>query len=318
MNYKEYSMEFKDYYKILGIEKSATESEIKSAFRKLATKYHPDKNRTDPKAEEKFKDINEAYQVLSDPEKRQKYDTLGANWNAHRGTGGTGDNFNWEQWFNSGNTRSRRPRSSNPFGDMFGGAGGGVSDFFERIFGGGFSQSQPKQKVHRKASSIETNVELSLEEAFSGVSRTLSINDRKIEIKFKRGIADGHVLRLSGMGPADSEGTNADLIIKVSIRKEDLIERKGDDLYVDVFVDFFSFILGGSAKIKTFGGTVKFNISAGTQNGKLLKIPKMGMPRYDNSNETGDLYLMLNVKLPENLKDEEKLLVKKWRDMIQQ
>jgi curved DNA-binding protein len=120
------------------------------------------------------------------------------------------------------------------------------------------------------------------------------------------------------MGPADSEGTNADLIIKVSIRKEDLIERKGDDLYVDVFVDFFSFILGGSAKIKTFGGTVKFNISAGTQNGKLLKIPKMGMPRYDNSNETGDLYLMLNVKLPENLKDEEKLLVKKWRDMIQQ
>jgi curved DNA-binding protein len=268
-------MDFKDYYKILGVSKTATADEIKSAFRKLATKYHPDKNKTDPKAEEKFKDINEAYQVLSDPDKRNKYDTLGSNWNAHRGSGGTGEDFNWEDYFNQGRGGQRRRTTQNPFGDMFGG-GGGLSDFFEKIFGGGgFSQGKQTRNSSAKGQDMETTVELSLEEAFTGTSRKLLLNNNKIEVKFKKGIREGQTLRLSGMGaPSPNGGANGDLIIKVSIKQTEKIERKGDDLYVKVSIDFFTFLLGGTAKIKTFGGTIKVNIPKGSQNGKILKISK--------------------------------------------
>lgn len=308
-------MEFKDYYKILGISKTASAEEIKSAFRKLATKYHPDKNRTDPKAEEKFKDINEAYQVLSDPEKRSKYDTLGSNWNAHRGSGGTGDNFNWEQWFNSGGGRQKRKTQSNPFGDIFGG-GGGLSDFFERIFGGGFTQTQNNSNKSFKGNDYETEVELSLEESFKGTLRKLNINEKKVEVKFKRGIRSGQTLRLSGLGEEVSNGgSNGDLIIHVKINSDKHIDRKGDDLYVDVFLDFFTILLGGSAKIKTFGGTIKFNIPEGSQLGKILKIPKMGMPNYENPELKGDLYLILNTILPEKLSDQEIEIVSKWKEI---
>jgi curved DNA-binding protein len=310
-------MEFKDYYKILGVTKTATPEEIKSAYRKLANKYHPDKNKTDPKAEDKFKDINEAYQVLSDPEKKGKYDTLGSNWNAHRGSGGSDETFNWDQWFNTGGgSRQRRRTSSNPAGDFFGG-GGGVSDFFEKIFGGaGFSQGRTQKRTHSKGNDFETSVELTLEESFFGTSRILSINDKKIEIKFKKGIRDGQTLQLSGMGaPSPDGGSNGDLIIKVSILKNDSIVRKEDDLYVDVWIDFFTMILGGSAKIKTYSGTIKFNIQQGTQNGKLLKIPKMGMPKYEHPNETGDLYLKLFSKLPEKLSNAEIDIIKKWKEL---
>lgn len=306
-------MEFKDYYKILGVSKNATPAEIKTAFRKLANKYHPDKNKTDTNAEEKFKDLNEAYQVLSDPEKRNKYDTLGSNWNAHRGSGGTGDNFNWEQWFSQNRGSQSRRKSQNPFGDMFGG-GGGLSDFFEKIFGGGgFSQNQTSRSSSR-GNDLETSVDLNLEEAFRGTSRKLTLNNRKIEVKFKRGIRDGQVLRLSGMGaPGENGGSNGDLIVKVNLSSPENMERRGDDLFVQVPIDFFTFILGGSAKLKTYGGTIKFNIPKGSQNGKLLKIPNMGMPKYDSNELFGDLYLELMVKLPEKLTEEEYSLVNQWK-----
>lgn len=307
-------MEFKDYYKILGVSKTATAEEIKAAFRKLATKYHPDKNKTDPKAEEKFKNINEAYQVLSDAEKRSKYDNLGMNWNAHRGSGGTGDNFNWEQWFGSNPSQQRRRNPSNSFGDIFG-KGGGLSDFFEKIFGGGFSNTQD-YPTQSRGNDYETCVELTLEEAFRGTLRKLSINNQTLEVKFKKGIKDGQTLKLSGKGlQGSNNGLNGDLLIKVIIKPTNSIERKGDDLFADVFVDLFTMILGGSATIKTFEGKIKINIPAESQNGKLLKLSGMGMPKYESQKERGDLYLKLFAKLPEKLTKEEIELFEKLKDI---
>ncbi|OGU56278.1 MAG: hypothetical protein A2X64_08915 [Ignavibacteria bacterium GWF2_33_9] len=305
-------MEFKDYYKILGVSKTASAAEIKTAFRNLTKKYHPDVNNTDPKAEEKFKDVNEAYQVLSDPEKRQKYDTLGVNWNTHRGSGGTQDNFNWEQWFSQSRGTRERRSTGNPLGDMF---GGGLSDFFEKIFGGGSGFSKEKTYTGQtKPKVMETSIELTLEEAFKGTSRKLSINNRTINVKFKRGIADGQTLRISNIGATESNSSmNGDLIIKVQVKDSERIRRKGNDLYVKVDLDLFNFLLGGNATINTFAGKIKFNIPAGSQNGKILKIPKMGMPIYDTNDEMGDLYLELIVKLPQNLSEEEKELLNNWK-----
>lgn len=303
-------MEFKDYYSILGVSKNATLEEIKSAYRKLANQYHPDKNKGDKNAEEKFKEINEAYQVLSDPEKRQKYDLLGNNWNRHRSSGGTSDTFNWEEWFEQpkGYKRTSGQDSFKTFRDFFS-QGGGLSDFFEKIFGGGFSgfsQSQGFTHSPERGEDIHTTVEITLEEAFKGTSRLLSVGDKKVDVKIRPGIADNQVLKLSGLGtPGRYGGANGDIFVTVKIKPHNKLERKGDDLFVDVWLDLYTMILGGNAKIKTFGGTVKVNIPPQSQNGKVLKLTNQGMPLYNDNSKRGDLYIKLYAKLPENLSQKE-------------
>lgn len=326
-------MEYKDYYKILGIEKNASQDQIKSAYRKLAMKYHPDKAKGDKSAEEKFKEINEANEVLSDPEKRKKYDQLGENWKYYQQAGGNADDFDWSQ-FSAGGGGGY----GNPFGgqgrttyhysgdpnDMFGN-GGGFSDFFESIFGGrggagagGFSGGNYSRYGSRdfRGQDMEASLDITLEDAYKGAEKIFTINGETIKLKIKPGIKNGHVLKIPNKGGKGAgSGKAGDLLIKINILKNPIFERRGNDLYADLNVDLYKAILGGKQEFKSLKGTVKVDIPAGSQNGKLLKLPGLGMPVYENPTTFGDLYLKLNIKLPENLTEEELKLFRQLQSM---
>lgn len=311
-------MDFKDYYKTLGLEKTATEKEIKDAFKKLAKKYHPDLNKNDKSMEEKFKEVNEAYEVLSDPDKRAKYDNLGSSYSRFRQTGGNPNDFAWNDWFAGQQNQGKRGYQT--VGDFFD-SGGGLSDFFERIFGsaksasGGFSQQQGFKRTPKAGEDINTELEITLEEAFKGASKLISVGKKKLELKIKPGTYDGLQVRISGQGNKGRYGgDNGDLMIKISIIPHPSIERKADDLYIKSDIDLYTMILGGPAEISTLGGTLRVNISPESQQGKLIKLKGQGMPRY-NSNDRGDLYISLNVVLPSNLSSDEKELFKKLKDL---
>lgn len=313
-------MEFKDYYKILGVEKTATKEEIKKAYRKLAQKYHPDMNQNNKESEERFKEISEAYEVLKDSDRRAKYDNLGSSYNRHRQSGGMNNDFDWSSWF-SGQQQSQNRGYSN-VGDMFGNdSGGSVSDFFERIFGGGFAggqrtrtQSRPRQRV-QKGSDYKTKVNLTLEEAYNGTSKKLIINDEKISINFKPGIKEGQELKLSGKGmPGKYGGPSGDLFIEVNITIPKGMERKANDLTIEKYVDFTKMILGGQETLELFGNKVNFNLNEGTQTGKLLKFTGLGFKDY-KTNERGNLYVKLLPKLPEKLSEKQRKLFEKFNSM---
>ncbi len=302
-------MNFKDYYKILGVEKNASADDIKKAYRKLAQKYHPDKNKGNSEAENRFKEISEAYEVLKDPEKRKKYDTLGSSYNRYRNTGGNPGDFDWSQW-----TTGRGGSQSHGTGDFFG--EGGMSDFFDRIFGG-FGARAARSGAYRpgnfrqrqqKGQDYQTEVTLTLEEAYSGVSRLLKVNEDSLDIKFRPGIRDGQTLKISGKGmPGSDGGPVGDLIIKVKVQKNSNYERKGNDLYTKLNLDLYTAVLGGKAKLNTFTGNIELNIAPETQQGKLLRLSGKGMPDY-NGSTPGDLYVKLNIETPRKLKESEKEL----------
>lgn len=307
-------MDFKDYYKILGVSKTATEAEIKSAYRKLARKYHPDSNKGDKEKEQKFKEVSEAYEVLKDTEKRSKYDNLGSSWRNYSNSGGKAQDFNWNNWYSGGQG------SSGGFGDMFGGQGGGLSDFFQKIFGGGgssgFSGFTGSQGFGRsqKGQDYKSEVSLTLEEAYSGTSRLIKVSDESININFKKGISNGQILKLSGKGmPSQNGGPNGNLLIEVKIADHKTFKRKGNDLYMDVFVDIFTAVLGGKVKVNTLKGPIDLNIPAGTDSGKLLKLSGLGMPSYSNSGHFGNLYVKIMIKSFKNLSVEEKKLFEKLK-----
>lgn len=306
-------MDFKDYYKILGVEKNATTDDIKKAFKKLAKVHHPDANKGDNN-DTKFKEINEAYEVLKDPEKRAKYDRLGSSWNSHRSTGGSADDFNWNEWANR--QRTTRKRSGQTVGDMFDNSGG-ISDFFEKIFGGGFSGAGAKTRPAAvKGEDIATDLEISLEEAYSGTTKLMSLNNEKIEVKIKPGISNNQLLKLSNKGmPGKNGGKNGDLLITIKIPDHHLYQRVENDLHLDTFVDIYTMILGGESKITTLGGTLKINIAPDTQTAKVLKLKGQGMPIYSNPDQRGDLYLKLIARLPQNLSEKEKELFKQLKDL---
>ncbi len=306
-------MNYKDYYKVLGVEKNATIAEIKTAFKKLAKKYHPDANKNND-ADAKFKEINEAYEVLKDTEKRAKYDNLGSSWNKHTSQGGNPDDFNWNDWASKQQSRGRRAGQS--AGDYFDNSGG-ISDFFEKIFGGGFSSGGARPRANAiKGEDITTDLELSLEEAYNGVTKQLLLNKEKLEMKIKPGIANEQVLKLTGKGTAGKNGgKNGDLIITIKITEHNLYDRKGNDLYLDAYIDIYTLMLGGESKISTFGGTLKINISPESQSGKVLKLKGQGMPIYGKENERGDLYIKLIAKLPINLTDIEKELIAQLKEI---
>jgi curved DNA-binding protein len=302
-------MDFKDYYSILGVKKTATAEEIKKAYKKLAQEHHPDKNPGNKAAEEKFKDINEAYQVLSNPEQRAKYDNLGSSYSRFQQSGGRPHDFNWQDWFSSG-------RQSSGSSDMF--DSGGVSDFFQNIFGGkfgkGFSQSSGFQYPPSRGEDYQAEVSITLEEAYNGTSKLLSVDGEKIEVKLKAGISDGQVLKISGKGsPGKRGGNRGDLLIKVLIQVHPKIIRNEDDLEFEVTIDLYKALLGGSSQIASFGGKLKLNIPPGSQPGTIFRLKGQGMPKYSNPALKGDLYVKLQVKLPDNLTKEEIELVKKLK-----
>jgi len=288
-------MEVKDYYRILGVDKSATQDQIKSAYRKLAMKYHPDKTKGDPKSEEKFKEVNEAYEVLKDPEKKKKYDRFGENWKYYEQSGQQGD-FDWSQF--TGGSGSNYSYSTGDFDSS------GFSDFFENLFGGrrrsGFSGQG--RTFAFKGQDIEAVLAISLEDAYLGTPKTFLFEGQSIKLNIKPGIKDGQVLKLSGKGRAGiNGGANGDLFVTIRVEPDSRFERRGDNLYTDLNIDMFTAILGGKVSLKIFKKTVSLNIKPDTQSGKSLKIPGQGMPLYGNPGKYGDLYVKVQIKIPENL-----------------
>ena len=295
-------MEYKDYYKILNVSKGASQDEVKKAFRKLAIKHHPDKNPGDKKAEEKFKEINEANEVLGDAEKRKKYDELGNNWKYYEQQ--QGDQFKRQ--------RQQTGRQQHDFGQGFGGE---FSDFFESFFGGsfsGFNEGRPQTRT-RQGANLNAEMELTLHDVFYGTTKQVLIDGNKVNLKVKPGIRDGQILRMKGKGsPGSGGGENGDLLITVRLAKDPLFERKSEDLYFEQTLDVITAIIGGKISIKGFDKTVSMNIPEGTDGNKVFRLKGMGMPVFENPTVRGDAYVKIILQVPKNLNAEEKKLLKEF------
>lgn len=308
-------MEFKDYYAVLGVSKTATQDEISKAFRKLAKKYHPDKNPGDKAAEDKFKEISEANEVLSDPEKRKKYDQLGANWNAYQNAGGN-DAGEWFRSYSGGGQAGGQGYKGD-FDNIFGNFGG-FSDFFQAFMGGAFGTGQKGGRTSsRKGADYEGVLSISLEEAFHGTERQFSIDGRNIKIKVEAGMEDGKKLRLKNQGaPAPGSGEKGDLYLTVKYEKHPVFEIKEPDLYYNLDVDIYTAILGGKRQLRTIDGKkININIPAESDSGTLLRVPGMGMKQGRKTEARGDLYVRLRVVMPKNLTEAEKKLFRELAGM---
>jgi len=303
-------MDYKDYYKILGVDKKATQSEIKKKFRKLAIQYHPDKNPDNANAENKFKEVNEAYEVLGDPEKRKKYDELGSNWK------------HYDQYKNA--QRGRRAGNyqySGEYSDFFGGSGGGgFSDFFNSFFGGGgFASGRGTagagspfgQRSHAaKKTTARGKLDLSFDECVHGVSKTVQVNGKKIRLNIAPGARDGQKLKVTGKGP-----DGGDLIVELKVGKNPNYQIDGLNLRGNVEVDMYTAALGGKANVKTPHGTFSLNVEAGTAGGKKLRLKGKGMPDYGKKGIYGDFIAEIKISVPTNLSSREKELLQKLRKL---
>jgi curved DNA-binding protein len=298
-------MEYKDYYQVLGVGRQASKDEIKKAYRKLALQFHPDRNPNNKEAENKFKEVNEAYQVLSDPEKRSHYDRLGADYQRWQQTGGRGG-FDWGQ-YSTGHPGGVRVEYSGDIDDLFGQMGG-FSDFFQQIFGGmsGFEsrgrRGQPQQPAY------EQPVTVSLEEAFHGAKRLMQLDGRRLEVKIPAGARTGSKIRMAGAGPAVRGGKPSDIYLVIDVADDPRFIREGDDLTTEVEVDLYTAVLGGETRVPTLDGQVVLKIPAGTQPGQSIRLKGRGMPVLRSNKERGDLYARIKVRLPKNLTDREKEL----------
>lgn len=285
-------MDYIDYYKVLEIKKDASADEIKKAYRKLARKYHPDLNPNNDEANKKFQQINEANEVLSDVEKRKKYDQYGQNWQ-------NADQFNSQ----------RQQRSQ---GGGFGGGFGGndFSDFFSSMFGGGGSRSSSRSPF--KGQDFTTELNLNLLDAYTTHKQTLNVNGKQVRINIPAGVENGQKIKLPGYGaPGPNNGPAGDLFITFNIAEHHKFKRKGNDIYLQETVDLYTAILGGEKIVETLNGKVKLNIPAGTQPDTTLRLKGKGFPVYKKESHFGDLYIKWQIKLPTNLNAQEKELFEK-------
>ena len=288
-------MEFVDYYKILGLEKSASPKEIKAAYRKLARKYHPDLNQTDKDAKKNFQEINEANEVLSDPEKRKKYDQYGKDWKH-------AEEFEKQKKY--------QEQSSNFRGSGYSGepSGGDFSDFFESMFGGAGGGGRGRQVKYR-GEDFNAELHLELTDALKTQKQTLTVNGAKIRITIPAGIENGQTIKIAGHGgPGINGGPNGDLYIAFSISNHQNIKRLGNDLYTIVNLDLYTAVLGGEITMDTLSGKVKLKVAPETQNGTKVKLKGKGFPVYKKESEFGDLYVTYVVKIPTNLTEKQKAL----------
>lgn len=300
-------MEYKDYYNILGVSKSASQDEIKKAYRKLAVKYHPDKNPNNKNAENKFKEISEAYEVLKDPEKRKKYDQLGMNWKQYQDAGA---GFDWSQF--GGQPGGGQYHFEGDLNDIFGGRG--FSDFFNAFFGSSFGAgARSQQTAGFKGQDYRANMEITLEEAYHGVSRIINVNNEKLRISIKPGAYEGQELRIKGKGGAG--GTRGDLYFQVHILPNAKFKRTNDNLQTTIDIDVYTAILGGQAQVDTMTGKLNVKIPNGTQPNSTLRLRGKGMPVYNKPGNYGDLLIKINVVIPKNISSEEADLVKKLQSL---
>ena len=329
-------MDFKDYYSTLGVSKTSSEKEIKQAYRKLARKHHPDVNPGDKSAETRFKEINEAYEVLGDPAKRKKYDELGANWRAYEQAGAQGGGFDpsqfggagggggWNVHFGGGAPGGQsgyRTMTQDEMNEMFGGENP-FSDFFQTFFGGGAGGPEPRGRGGRggraRASQaragrdMEQEIELPLEDVYQGTTRRFSIQHdgqtRTVDVRIPAGVGDGSRVRVSGEGEQGSGGAQAgDLYLRIHTTPHAQFERKGRDLYTRVAIPLTTAVLGGEADVRTLGGkSLRLKIPPTTQNAQVFRLKGHGMPAAGKSDEHGDLYATVEVQLPRELTPEQR------------
>jgi DnaJ-class molecular chaperone len=304
-------MEYRDYYKVLGVAKTATEKEIKAAYRKLARKYHPDVNPGNKDAEARFKELNEANEVLSDKEKRKRYDQLGANWASYQ-DGGGGSGF-------SGFPGGFRVRTQGVDVEDL----GGFSDFFKTFFGGGggsgfedlFARSRG-----RSAAPVDTEVqvELTLDEVLNGAKRQLSIsNGRRVDVRIPGGVREGSRVRVAGEGGGADGGPRGDLYLRVHVLDHPTFERRGDDLHASLRVPLTLLVLGGEVDVPTLEGNVGIKVPAGTPGDRQFRLRGKGLPRLEAKGERGDLHVILQPAIPKTLKTRERELFEELKKLGQ-
>ncbi len=303
-------MEYQDYYKTLGVSRSASNKDIKKAYRQLARKYHPDLRPDDKSAEQTLKTINEAYDVLGNPEKRSKYDRLGASWYHHQSRGGRPGGFDWSNWASQGQPR----QGSFNYGDLFGQGvpQGGFSDFFNTIFGATGSQANVPGMDMNTSKDMVSEATITLAEAYTGAVRRLSKGNRSIDVKIPPGAKTGTRVRISGQGPSRQDGYKGDLYLRVRVRPDKRFERKNDDLYLRLPVDLFVAVLGGEVVVPTLDGNLSLSVPAGSQGGQTIRLKGKGMPNLRNSSKFGDLYVRLQLQIPTQLSDKERSL---WEEL---
>lgn len=290
-------MEYRDYYKTLGVERTADEKTIRKAYRDLARKYHPDVNPNNKEAEDKFREINEAYEVLSDATKRAKYDQLGANYQQFRSGGAPGGGFDWSTWAANANAGSP------------GGFDGDFSDFFSTVFGGGGMRTRTTTRMASRGRDMEQSIEVTLEEAYTGTTRVLKRGDKQTKIRIPAGAREGTKIRVSGEGEAGyGNGPSGDLFLIVTIKPHPLFRIRDNsvDVETDLKVDLYKAVLGGEVSVPTPNGEVKLRIPEGTQSGKMLRVAKRGMPYLNQPEQFGDLYARVLIQVPTQLNAEER------------
>lgn len=293
-----------DYYNVLGVSRGASADEIKKAFRKQAKKYHPDANPNDPKAEERFKEVNEAYEVLSDPEKRAQYDRFGA-----AGVG-AGPGFSGFSGFGGFGGRRQSQRGANINMED-------LSDIFEGIFGGS-GQGFGRQQVRQRGQDIEQPITITLREAYEGTTRIISKEGRRIDVNIPAGATNGTKVRLAGEGgPGSFNGEPGDLHLVVEVTPDSRFTREGDDLLVDIEVDVFTAMLGGSVEVPTMTRPVRLTVPAGTQSGRKFRIAGKGMPKLRAKDQFGDLYARVLITVPAHLTPEQRHQAELLRDLFQ-
>ena len=287
-------MEFIDYYKTLEIPKTASEADIKKAYRKLARKYHPDVNPNDAKAKLKFQQINEANEVLSDPEKRKKYDEYGKDWKY-------ADEIKKSQ-------QSRHGTDGNFTNDFSGNFSGDFSDFFSSMFGEEAAGSR-NRKTKFRGQDLTTELHFELKDVFHSQQQTLTVNGKNIRITIPAGVENGQTIKVTGQGaPGVNGGPNGDLYITFSIANHPKFKREGSNLFLNVDLDLYTAVLGGDLFVDSFDGKVKLKVAPETQNGTKVKLKGKGFPVYKKENEFGDLYISYNIKIPTSLSQKEKEL----------
>ena len=309
-------MEYKDYYAVLGVGKTATQKEIKQAFRRLARQYHPDVNPNNKEAEARFKEINEAYEVLSDPEKRKRYDELGADWQQYE---------QYQQYARSRQGAGAEPgaggftyrrMSPEDLEDLFGGESP-YSDFFESMFGSG-AGTTARARAPRRGYDLEYPIEVTLEEAAQGATRRLGLEDsagqvRQVEVKIPPGARDGTRVRVAGQGSAGGAGgPRGDLYLIVQVLPHATFTREGDDLRTRVAARMTTMLLGGEVEVPTLGGRVMLKIPPDTPDGKTFRLRGKGMPRLGRPGEHGDLYAEVHVALPRRLTPAQRRLMEEF------
>ena len=300
-------MEYIDYYKVLGVDKNASEKEIKKAYRKLARKYHPDLNPDDAAAHAKFQQVNEAHEVLSDPEKRKKYDKYGKDWE------------HAEAFESARAQQGQRRRAGRQGAEGFGGGfGGGFSEFFESMFGGGGSAfgGGRRRTAGFKGQDYNAELTLNMTDVAHTHKRTITVNGKNLRLTIPAGVEDGQTIKIRGQGGQGMQGGPAgDLYITFNIVNNTDFERVGADLYKEIKLDLYTAVLGGSMTISTLGSKVKLKVPAGTQGGKKVKLKGKGFPKYKKEGQFGDLYLTYEIQVPEKLSEREKELFQELAKM---